>query len=183
MRSFRREFESELKHYVGRPSPVYHAKRLSRAVRRRADLAQARRPQSHRRAQDQQHHRPGAARPAHGQEARHRGDRRRTAWRRVGHGGGALRHGMRRVHGLRGHQAASDERLSHEAAGRHRGAGGERFEDAQGRAQRSDARLGDQRREHVLHHRHRGRSASLSDDGARFQRRRRAASCARRCPR
>ena len=26
---FRREFESELKHYVGRPSPVYHAKRLS----------------------------------------------------------------------------------------------------------------------------------------------------------
>jgi len=32
---FRREFESELKHYVGRPSPVYHAKRLS------ADLAGA----------------------------------------------------------------------------------------------------------------------------------------------
>ena len=26
---FRREFESELKHYVGRPSPVYHARRLS----------------------------------------------------------------------------------------------------------------------------------------------------------
>jgi tryptophan synthase beta chain len=26
---FQREFESELKHYVGRPSPVYHAKRLS----------------------------------------------------------------------------------------------------------------------------------------------------------
>src|SRR5882672_4380337 len=26
---FTREFEYELKHYVGRPSPVYHAKRLS----------------------------------------------------------------------------------------------------------------------------------------------------------
>ncbi|MGL5001998.1 MAG: pyridoxal-phosphate dependent enzyme, partial [Casimicrobium sp.] len=26
---FRREFESELKHFVGRPSPVYHAKRWS----------------------------------------------------------------------------------------------------------------------------------------------------------
>ena len=26
---FQREFESELKHYVGRPSPVYHAKSLS----------------------------------------------------------------------------------------------------------------------------------------------------------
>ena len=29
MRSSRREFAYELKHYVGRPSPVYHAKRLS----------------------------------------------------------------------------------------------------------------------------------------------------------
>ena len=27
--AFIAEFESELKHYVGRPSPVYHAKRLS----------------------------------------------------------------------------------------------------------------------------------------------------------
>jgi tryptophan synthase beta chain len=28
--AFRAEFESELAHYVGRPSPVYHAARLSR---------------------------------------------------------------------------------------------------------------------------------------------------------
>ena len=42
------------------------------------------------------------------------------------------------------------------------------LEDAEGRAQRSDARLGHERREHVLHHRHRRRPASVSDDGARF---------------
>ncbi|MBQ0931541.1 tryptophan synthase subunit beta [Ideonella sp. 4Y16] len=29
---FRREFEDELKHFVGRPSPIYHAARLSREV-------------------------------------------------------------------------------------------------------------------------------------------------------
>ena len=28
--AFRAEFESELKHFVGRPSPVYHAERMSR---------------------------------------------------------------------------------------------------------------------------------------------------------
>ena len=49
-----------------------------------------------------------------------------------------------------------------------RGAGRERLEDAEGRAQRGDARLGHQRREHVLHHRHRRRPASVSDDGARL---------------
>src|SRR3989344_4274423 len=32
----------------------------------------------------------------------------------------------------------------------------------------SHARLGDQRREHLLYHRHRRRAASVSDDGARF---------------
>ena len=32
--------------------------------------------------------------------------------------------------------------------------------------QRSPARLGDQRREHLLHHRHRGRTPPLPDDGA-----------------
>ena len=60
------EFERELKHYVGRPSPVYHARALVARARRRADLAEARGPQPHRRAQDQQLHRPGAAREALG---------------------------------------------------------------------------------------------------------------------
>ena len=53
-----------------------------------------------------------------------------------------------------------------------------RLEDAEGRAQRGDARLGHQRREHVLHHRHRRRPASVSDDGARLPARdRRASAC------
>lgn len=30
--SFRAEFEDELKHYVGRPSPIYHAKRWSETL-------------------------------------------------------------------------------------------------------------------------------------------------------
>jgi tryptophan synthase beta chain len=58
---FLAEFRYELAHFVGRPSPVYHAARTSREHGRRADLPQARRPQPHRRAQDQQHHRPGHA--------------------------------------------------------------------------------------------------------------------------
>ncbi len=166
--AFRAEFEYELKHYVGRPSPIYHAKRWSEPARRRADLPEARGPQPHRRAQDQQLHRPGPAGAAHGQAARDRRNRRRAARRGHGHGGGALRHGMRGLHGLRGHQAPGRQRLSHEAAGGEGGAGRIRLEDAQGRAERGHARLGDQHRQYLLHHRHRGRPASLSDDGARF---------------
>ena len=71
----------------------------------------------------------------------------------------------------------------HEAARRDGGAGRIRLEDAQGRAQRSDARLGDQRREHVLHHRHRRRAASVSDDGARLPVASSATSASCRCRR
>ena len=62
--AFRAEFERELKHYVGRPSPVYHAERWSRELGgaqiwlKREDL------EPHRRAQDQQRDRAGAARAA-----------------------------------------------------------------------------------------------------------------------
>ena len=42
------EYRSELAHFVGRPSPVYHAARLSRETRRRADPLEARRPEPHR---------------------------------------------------------------------------------------------------------------------------------------
>ena len=51
--AFRRELSRLLKHYVGRPTPVYEAARLSRELRRRTDLSQARRSHAHRRAQDQ----------------------------------------------------------------------------------------------------------------------------------
>lgn len=35
--AFRAEFEYELKHYVGRPSPIFHARRLSEAARDRGN--------------------------------------------------------------------------------------------------------------------------------------------------
>ena len=78
---------------------------LVRALRRRADLPQARGPEPHRRAQDQQRDRPGAARAAHGQAARDRRDRRRHARRRGRHDRRALRHGVRGLHGRGGRQA------------------------------------------------------------------------------
>ncbi len=175
------ELDDELAHFVGRPSPIYHAKRWSERARRRADLAQARGPQPHRRAQDQQHDRPGAAGAADGQAARDRRDRRRPARRRDRDGRGALRDGVRRLHGQRGRRAPGAERLPDEPARRARRAGRVRLADAEGRAQRGDARLGDERREHVLHHRHGRRSASVSDDGARLQARRRPRVPACRC--
>ena len=63
---FRAELDVLLRDFVGRPSPLYLAHRLSEVAGRRA-VPQARGPQPHRRAQDQQRHRPGAAGPADGQ--------------------------------------------------------------------------------------------------------------------
>ena len=63
------------------------------AVRRGADLSEARGPQPHRRPQDQQHARPGPADAADGQAARDRRDRRRPARRGHGHGLRPLRPG------------------------------------------------------------------------------------------
>ena len=98
-------FQAELTHlnthYTGRPSPLYFAERLTEHLRevsaaagperRRKDLFQARRAQSHRLAQDQQLPRPDPSRPAHGQDPHHRRDRRRPARRRRRDGLRALR--------------------------------------------------------------------------------------------
>ncbi len=162
------EYERELKHFVGRPSPDLSRTALERNARRRADLPQARRPESHRCSQDQQRDRPGAAREAHGQAARDRGNRRRPARRGHRDDRRALRHGMRGLHGRGRRAPPGGQRLPHEAARRDRRARRIRLADAEGRAERSDARLGDQRRKHVLHHRHGGGTASVSDDGARL---------------
>jgi tryptophan synthase beta chain len=55
-RAFQAEMDDlcYLKHYVGRPSPLYFAERLTEQARRRQGLFQARRAEPHRRAQDQQ---------------------------------------------------------------------------------------------------------------------------------
>ena len=171
-RALRRPAEPDLP----RGAPVARA-------RRRADPPEARGPQPHRRAQDQQHDRPGDARAPHGQAACHRRDRRRPARRRDGDDLRPLRPRVHRLHGQRGRQAAGAERLPHEPARRQRRAGRKRLEDAEGRAQRGVARLGDERREHVLHHRHGRRPASVSDDGARLPERDRRRVPACRCPR
>ena len=76
------EFEYELKHYVGRPSPVYHAKRWSELLGG-AQIYLKREDLNHTGAHKiNNSHRPGAARETHGQAARHRRDRRGPARRR-----------------------------------------------------------------------------------------------------
>nr|WP_297807174.1 hypothetical protein [Tepidiforma sp.] len=57
---FAEELEYLYKHYVGRPTPLYFAEAADPRMRRRAHLAEARRPRPHRRPQDQQ--RPRARR-------------------------------------------------------------------------------------------------------------------------
>ena len=139
-----------------------------RTVRRRANLAQARRPQSHRRAQDQQHARPGAAHAADGQAARDRRNRRRPAWRGDRDGVCPLRPRMRRLHGRGGHSPAGAERVQHEAARRRSAARLQRLAHAARRDQRSDARLDVERRDDALHPRLGRRPASVSADRPRF---------------
>ena len=156
---FLREFRHELAHFVGRPSPVYHAARLSR------ELGGA---QIYLKREDLNHTGAHKINNTIGQAllARRMGKPRVIAETGAGQHGvatatdlRALRSGVRGLHGQRGHQAPEPERLPHEAAGRDGDAGRERQQDAEGCAQRGDARLGHERREHLLHHRHRGRPA------------------------
>ena len=80
--AFRAEMDGYLKNYVGRPSPLYFAERLTPAFRWRENLPQARGPEPHRRPQGEQRARPDHAGEAHGQATRDRRDRRRHARRR-----------------------------------------------------------------------------------------------------
>ena len=135
--------------------------------RRRAHLPQARRPHAHGRAQDQQRARSGAAGRPHGQAADRRGDRRRPARRRHRDGVRAARPRVPRLHGQRGHGSAGAQRLSHAAARRRSLPRRRRQPYAEGCDQRGDARLGDQRRRHLLPPGIGARSASVSADGSR----------------
>ena len=150
------------------PEPGLSRKKTDGEVRRRAHLHQARGPEPHRRAQDQQHHRPGAAR------ARHEKPRVIAETGAGMHGVAtatvAARYGMECVvyMGVGGREAPGGQRASHGLLGAKVVPVESGSKHAEGRAQRGDARLGHQRRQHVLHHRHRRRPASLSDDGARL---------------
>ena len=129
-------------------------------------MAQARGPAPHRRAQGEQHRGPGAARPPDGEATDHRRDRRGPA--RRGHGR-LLRAGwarLRGLHGRRGRPATGAQRPADAALRRHGAPGRERQPHAQGRDERGDPRLGDERRDHLLRHRQRRRSAPVPDPGA-----------------
>ena len=160
--------------YVGRPTPLYRAKRLAEAVGLGTVLPQARGPLPHRRAQDQQHARPVPARQAHGQEARHRRDGRRPARRGDRDGRRADGPRVRGLHGRRGHPPTVAQRLQ-DAAARRRGRPGRRgHRHARRRRHRRAAPLGRARRGHVLRARLGGRTAPVPDDGARLPERHRA---------
>ena len=123
IRPSRREMDGHLTHYVGRPSPLYFAERLTAAFRRRENLLQARGAQPHRRAQGEQRARPDHAGAPHGQAAHHRRDRRRHARRRDRHAVRQVRPALHRLHGRGRRRAAAAQRAAHEDA-RRRGAAG-----------------------------------------------------------
>ncbi len=165
--AFQAELSRLLTHYVGRADAGVRSEAAVGGGRRRADLPQARGPDAHRRAQDQQRDRPGAARRAHGQAAHRRRDRRGAARRRVGDRLRAARPRVPRLHGRRGHGSPGAQRRPHAAARRRGAARRRRQQDAEGRDQRGDARLGHQRRRHLLPARLGARPASVPADGAR----------------
>ena len=118
--AFWREYETLMGEYSCRPTPLTFAENLTRALRRRAHLRQARGPEPHRRAQGQQRDGPGAAGPAHGQAARDRRDRRRPARRGHRDHGGQVRLRVHHLHGRGRRRAAAAQRLLDGAAGRAR---------------------------------------------------------------
>ena len=130
-------------------------------------VPQARGRGPHGRPQDQQRARPGAAHAAARQDPGHRRDRRGPARGRDRDGVRAARAALRRVHGRRGHRAPAAERASDARAWRGGPAGHVRLRDAEGRDQRRDARLGDERRVDALRARLSDGAAPVPDDRAR----------------
>ncbi len=160
--------------FAGRPTPLFLASRLTERAGRSKDLSQTRRSAAYRRAQDQQLPRPGAAGAPHGQAPDYRGNRRRAARRGHRNRVRPLRDGMRGLHGRGRHAAPGAERLPHAPAGRRSPRRRFRLPDAQGRDQRSHARLGHQCAHHPLSAGQCARRASLSHHGARLSSRHRA---------
>ena len=140
--SFREELNGLLRHYVGRPTPLFEARRLSsslggaRLLLKREDLA---------------HTGAHKINNALGQAllAKRMGKRRVIAETGAGQHGVATATAcallglvVRRLHGRRRHGAPGAQCLPHGAARRHRAQGRQRQPHAEGRDQRGDARLG-----------------------------------------
>jgi len=149
------EFEYELKHYVGRPSPVYHAKRWSQRLGG-AQIYIKREDLNHTGPTRSTTPSAGARREAHGQTARDRRDRRRNA--RVAAATVAARYGMECVV----YMGSEDIRRQVQNVYRMKLLGAavvrsNRDRNVEGRLERSDAGLGHPCRRHLLHHRQRRR--------------------------
>jgi tryptophan synthase beta chain len=114
---FQAEMDRHLATYVGRPSPLYFAERLTAALQRREDLFQARGAQSHWRAQGEQCARPDHAGSAHGQDAHHRRDWGWHARRCDRDLVRQIRPALYRLHGLRRRRAQKAKRTEDEDAG------------------------------------------------------------------
>ena len=144
--AFQRELTDLLHNYAGRPTPLYFAKRLT------ATLGGA---QIYLKREDLLHTGAHKINNCLGQAllARRMGKKRIIAETGAGQHGVAtatvcalfgLR--MHRLHGRRGHAPAAPQRLPHAPAGRESGRRHQRQPHAEGRHQRSHARLGHQRR-------------------------------------
>ena len=181
--AFRREMDGHLKNYVGRPSPLYLAERLT------AHFGGAK---IYFKREDLNHTGAHKVNNVLGQImlAKRMGKPRVIAETGAGMHGVATatlcaKFGLqvRGVHGRGRRRPPAAQRAAHAGARRRGARGGVRREDAQGCDERGAARLGHQCRRHVLLHRHGGGAASLSDDGARLpvdHRRTRPASRCRR---
>ena len=163
--AFWAEFDALLAEFVGRPSPISAAPRLSDEVGAPVLLKR----------EDLNHTGAHKINNTVGQAllARRMGKRRIIAETGAGQHGVATatvcaRFGLECVvyMGEEDVRAAGAQRLPHAPAGRDRRPGRVGHPDAEGRDQRGDPRLGDQRSHHALHHRLRGRSRSVPPHGA-----------------
>ena len=166
--SFQRELDHFLKHYVGRPSPLYFAERLTERLGGAKIYFK----------RDELNH-TGAHKINNvlGQIllARRMGKKRIIAETGAGQHGVATatacaRFGLQCVvyMGAVDVERQKPNVFPHEDPGRRGEAGAVRRTHAQGRDERGVARLGDQCRRHLLLHRHRRRAASVPFDGARL---------------
>ena len=148
--AFQAELGDLLRTYVGRPTALTYARRLTahlggaQIYLKREDLAHSGAHKINNALG------PGAARPRMGK-------RRIIAETGAGQHGVAHRHrvraagaGVRRLHGQRRHGPPAAERPPHAPARGGGARGRQRHANAQGRDQRGDPRLGDQRRRHLL---------------------------------
>ena len=166
IRTFRRELARLLTHYVGRPTPVYEAARLTQAAGgatiflKREDLTHT--------GAHKINNALGQAMLAQrmGKRRDRRGNRSGPARRGDGHGLCAARTALPCLHGRRGHGSSGAQRLSDAPAGRGGGPCRRRQPNAEGRDQRSDARLGDQCGRHLLPARIGARPPSVPADGS-----------------